>query len=107
MKQKVVAQKVLKELIDLKIVEQDDEEIMWAYLLMVYSAGFNEGKIQRGRERPVLQMRRDGTPIKVHQSLKFAANAMQLDVATIGRALRGKVVTAGGFKWKYIDNESK
>jgi len=103
--------KVLLELIEKGIIDKENREAARPYLRCVYGGGFDEGRVQRGKRQPVLQMSTDGTRIQIHPSIKIAANRLHLDVATIGRALNGRLKTAGGFKWKYVKkrlkNESK
>jgi len=107
--QEVVAQKVLKEMIDRKLCKETDEETVWCYLVQVYGAGYDLGYqhaiYQRGKRRPIMQIDRKGDIVKIHDSIKEAASKMKLNVATIGKALRGRYKTAGGFVWKYVDTK--
>ena len=103
MQQKEVAGKILLELIESGIINENDQEIVHLYLRAAYASGWIEGKYQRGKRRSILQSDMNGKPIVVHMSIKEAANKLHLDVATIGRALRGVLQSAGGFKWSYAD----
>ncbi len=106
MDQEKLVGKVLLELIDNGIITKENREAARPYLRWVYGGGFDEGTVQRGKRRPVLQMSTDGTRIQIHPSIKVASNRLNLDVATIGRALNGRLKTAGGFKWKYVNKTS-
>lgn len=105
MDQDKVVGKVLLELINFGFVKDDDQEMVHFYLLCVYAAGHQAGRTGNSKARPVLQMDKDGKPVHVHESLKVAANTLHLNVATIGKALRGRLKTAGGYKWRYIDGK--
>ncbi len=106
MDQKKAVGKILLELINDGIIDKKNREPARMRLQWVYAAGFDEGTVQRGKRKPVLQMSTDGTRIRIHPSIKIAANRLHLDVATIGRALNGRLKTAGGFKWKYVNKTS-
>jgi len=105
--QKDVAFKITEELISLGVCKREDEYIMYAYILQSYAAGHNEGRAHKSKRRPVLQSTKGGRPIKVHESVKVAANMVGMNVASIGRALSGKFKLAGGYKWSYIDGKTE
>ncbi len=103
MKQEVVAQKILAELLKRGIIKKEDEIITWEYLIQAYAAGYDEGNHIRPKKRSVTQLSKAGKVIRLHRSIKEASIEMELNVATIGRALRGDLQTAGGYRWEYTD----
>ena len=55
--------------------------------------------------RPVKQLNKDGTLIKVWRSIKDASIALDIDAPDISNASRGKRLSAGGYKWQPLEVE--
>ena len=105
MRQDVVAQRVLAELLELKVVQAKDEDIVWVYLHWVYAGGFDEGRMQYHKRRPVVQMDKiTGAPIRVFQSASIAARKYGLSKTGISKACLNANRTAGGYIWKYLED---
>lgn len=51
----------------------------------------------------VTQMDLNGELIEAWDGIKFAAEALKINQANIVKVCRGKAVSAGGFKWKYLE----
>jgi len=110
MDQEQVASKLLLQLIDEGIISGEAQEIIWTYLTYAYAAGYNEGSMSRSHKKPIIQLLKDGTPIKIFNSAAEAARKTKIQHSDISKAATGKAHTAGGYKWKYAkntDNESK
>lgn len=105
MNQDTSCQRILAEMIQLKIIDSTKEDAAWPYLKRIFGLGFDEGTTQPSKRKPVLQSTRDGKPVKIHPSIKEAAHKTKLNVSTIYRALKGTFETAGGYKWKYVNKE--
>ena len=103
MKQDDVAGKILMELINLEIVDQKDEWTVYTYLQQAYAAGHDEALSQRSLMKKVAQYDLDGNLIDLYESQKKAAHVMQVNVATMRKALIGINKTCKGFIWKYVD----
>lgn len=103
MDQPIVAQKILAELLQLKVVNDVDEDIVFAYLCQAFAAGYDEGKLQKAHRRPVMKMNMNGDPICIYQSALVAARKTGLTKSAISKAALGKIAYSGGFKWKYVD----
>lgn len=57
-----------------------------------------------GRKKPVSQLNKDGEVLHVYESASAAARALgRKNSSSISDACRGKIKTAYGYKWKYID----
>lgn len=41
--------------------------------------------------------------IKVWECVQYASNELEIDNSSICKCAKGKIKTAGGFKWKYIE----
>jgi len=103
MTQDDAAGKVLLEMLEQHIIEEKDAKTVYSYLYQLWGVGWEEGRHLRGKRRSVTQYNKDGTVVKIHPTILSAANKMNLDVATIGRALSGKFKYAGGYRWEYTD----
>ena len=75
---------------------------------------FKEGEIQKKIKpykkdsiRPVLQCDKEGNPIKKWDSAKEAGEALKINASGITGCCKGypKYNTAGGYKWKYANEE--
>lgn len=62
-------------------------------------------KLVKGSTRSVQQFSIDGTPLTIFPTMTEAANASGTSVEEIGRAAIGIRKTAGGYIWKYVDEE--
>lgn len=67
-------------------------------------SGYEYGEVLRAknRQRPVRQYSKDGKPLQRFDSIKAAAEVVGVDSSTVIGALKGKHITAGGCKWKYL-----
>ena len=107
MRQEVVAQKVLGELVDLGLVKEEHEEIFWEYLRCTWAAGFDEGRLQYVKRKPVIQLALDGTTtIKIWSSCVEAARFFNMNKTSISKAALGKTKSgiSAGYRWKYLDD---
>lgn len=66
-----------------------------------------EEKLTIPSTRSVIKLDKDGKELKVFNSIKEAAEDINLTRHSITRVCNGKNKTAGGFKWKYKDATSK
>ena len=103
MKQEVVAQKILGELVDLTICTEKNEDIVWEYLLLAYAAGFDEGRKQHAHRKPVGQYSIHGDLIKIWDSVSLATKHFGLHKTSISKAALGRTETCVGFRWKFVD----
>ena len=105
-KQDDVAGKILMELCELGIATKDNEWILYNYLAQAYAAGWDYCRYDlRAKKQPVTQKTKDGKVVKVHASILSASREVDVNVATIGRALRGKLKTAAGYTWEYTNKK--
>ena len=104
MEQDVVAQKLLLELIDLKILKETDEEEVWVRLRLAYAAGYDSGKTENDhRRKSIARYTLKGKLSKIYLSAKDAAMDMGVTASAIGKAAKGKYETSGGFQWRYVN----
>ena len=43
--------------------------------------------------------------IKIWECVQYASNELKIDNSSICKCAKGKIKTAGGFKWKYIEKQ--
>ena len=70
----------------------------------VYVAGWEEGKQQKGKRQPVVQMDEYGNLIKIHKSARVAARCCDTHKANINKVIQGHQHMAGGFTWKRVND---
>lgn len=107
MEQGIVAQKILGELVHLGLVQEQDEDVFWAYLHCAWAAGYDEGRLQYTKRKPVVQLALDGvTPIKIWNSCVEAARFFNMNKTSISKAALGKTKSgiSAGFRWKYLED---
>jgi hypothetical protein len=102
MKREDVAGKILIEMTTLKIATQENEEILYAYLLQSFGAGYDHARMQSTYQKSVIQCSLDGKKIKIWESAKKAARIVKVDPSDISKCAHGKLHTAGGFKWEFL-----
>lgn len=56
-------------------------------------------------KKPIIQMTMDGDFVKKYDSIKHAVDAIGLKSSSISAACRGIKISAGGYKWRYEDEE--
>lgn len=54
-------------------------------------------------KKKIAQYSLDDNLIKIYNSITEASNTMKIDGSSISRCARGKSKTAGGYKWKYLN----
>jgi hypothetical protein len=67
----------------------------------IYGGGRGQGTFVT---RPISQYDLDGNFIRAYQNQCEAARATGLDSRSIGKACNGKLITCGGFQWRYSDD---
>ena len=109
MKQQIVAQKILGELVDLGLADERTEEIYWEYIKLAWAAGYDEGRMQRTKRRPIVQMDLKGNPIKIWASCVIAARHFRRDKTALSKAALGKTKSgiSAGYRWKYLDENGE
>jgi group I intron endonuclease len=68
---------------------------------------FKDGIIKGKNHKKVIQMDINGTIMKIHESVSEAARSINVDWSAIRYVATGKGVTAGGYKWKYFNEERR
>jgi hypothetical protein len=58
-------------------------------------------RIQKARQRQVIQMDKLGNSIQEFESVKLTANTLNLDASTISKCCKGKCKSIGGYTFKY------
>jgi len=111
MKQENVAGKILVELLNQKIISEDDEFTVHDYLMQAYAAGYNYGRLQTGRRQPVAQYDTKGNLIKIWDSASEAGSALKIPRGSISDVANGRIsknrknpkLTAGGYMWRKVN----
>ena len=60
----------------------------------------------KNKEKPVIMIKTDGTTCR-YPSAQAAAKLMNIPQPNIVACLKGRVKTAGGYRWKYAERQSK
>lgn len=103
MKQEDVAYRITSEMIEAGIIAIEHQDLIHAYICQAYAAGFMEGKLKGVNRKPVMQLTRDGGRLKVFESTMVAARICCVSNQSISACANGKNKTAGGYKWKYLE----
>ena len=103
MEQGDVAGKILLELFELKIATEENENILYKYLMQAYGAGYDEGRLQYHKRKLVAQYSTNGKLIKIWNSISAAARKYNLTKSAISKAAHGINTTAAGFQWKFVN----
>jgi hypothetical protein len=103
MKQEDVVEKIMIDLLDNKMCARAYHRELRGYLAQAYAAGYNEGKLQYTKRRPVCQFTIWGGFVREYDSASIAARAVGVTKHSISKAALGKIETAAGFKWRYKD----
>jgi len=102
MEKDVVSQKILAELLELGHCVEQDEDWIWIALQRAYAAGYDEGRRQPKKRKPVGQYTLDGNLVKIFPGVQFAARAINKTPQAIHSVLSGRRGTCGGYKWRYV-----
>lgn len=104
MKQDEVGGKILLELLERGIIQDEHQEIVFDYLIQAYAAGHDAGRQLRSYTKPVVQLSLKGDVIDIFESVQDAVRKTGLNKSNIANCARGRkgCLTAGGFRWQYI-----
>jgi len=105
MEQETTAQRILAELLELGIVQEKDEDVVWAYLAQAYAVGYDYARFQSTHQKPIAQYSKDGRLIKIFESASEAARKTKAGHSEIAKCARGKQKTSGGFQWRYVNTK--
>lgn len=103
MKQDTVAGKILIDLTELGIATEDNEWILYNYLMQAYATGFDGARLQSTYQKPVAQYNLEGRMIGIFDNAAVASRKTGTDHSDIIKCTKGKAHTAGGFKWESIN----
>lgn len=103
MKQEAVAYRITSELRFAGIIDKEHKNLVHAYICQAYAAGFMEGKLKGVNRKPVMKQTLEGGRLKVYESTMVAARVCCITNQSISACATGKLKTAGGYKWEYID----
>lgn len=107
MTQHDTAYRVTSELISKKVIPLEARDMFFDLFCQVYAAGHDDGRLQLKGRRPIVQLSMDGSKVQVHQSLSIASRKIGIGKQTISKAALGECKSAGGYKWKYLDQFKK
>ena len=101
------AGKIILDLLKLEVLKDEDQEIMYEFLVLAYGAGFDEGRSQNRHRKQVIQCDiNTGEPLEIHESITIAARKVQTSYSNITGALRGDHHTAAGYIWKLVNKKN-
>ena len=58
-------------------------------------------------KKPIIQKTLDGDIVEIFSSVREAANKTKITYTNIGFAANGKRLTAGGYKWEFVNSKSQ
>ena len=113
MKQDDVAGKILIELLELKVIEEKDEQVVYEYLERAYAAGHDYGRSQIKHRQPVAQYDTNGTLLRIWDSASVAGKSLRISSGSISDVVNGAIrgkrktpkLTAGGFMWRKVNGK--
>ena len=107
MQQEKVAGKKVLELLTEGIITEDNEWTVYNYLMQAYAAGNESARGFRSFHRPIAQFSLKGELLEIYDSVQEAVRATGLNKSNVANCARGRkgCLTAGGFKWKYINKK--
>lgn len=105
MKQDDVAGKILLELMELGVVAEENEFTVYTYLQQAYAAGFDRGRHQMRKRKPVAQYGTDGNLINIWESITEAGQALRISRGGISDVVNGKKITCGGYVWRLVNEQ--
>ena len=71
--------------------------------VLIYAAGFDEGRGCHAKRKRVTQLTKDGKIIRVWNSITMAETALGKRSGAITSVLNGKCKTCAGYKWILTD----
>lgn len=106
MKQDKVALLISNELMAREVINKDDFDLVFNYIAQAFGAGYNYGSTEKSNQVPVAQYSKIGRLVKIFDSAKQASRLTGADPTSISKCCKGKIKTAGGFTWKYVNVKS-
>jgi len=76
-------------------------QFIYNRIMQAYSIGYNSGCTKGTAKKKVIQLTKDGKVLKEWESMAQVEKSLRIHNASICKCCKGKLQTAGGFKWKY------
>lgn len=105
MKQSDVVDHIVEELINDSVCANCYKWELEKYIAQAYAAGFDEGRLQYTKRKPVTQYTLWGEKVAEYESASIAARKVNISKHMISKCALGKNHTAGGFIWRYKEDE--
>ena len=102
MKQQETAEKIIHEIKSQGLVPEEHLDKIEYYLLLAYAAGFDRARFQSTYHKPVAQISLQGETLYVHDSAAVASRKTGVQHSDISKCARGRLKTAGGYRWRYV-----
>jgi uncharacterized ubiquitin-like protein YukD len=102
MKQEEVTERIIRIMLDQRLINEEDVDIVASFLLQAYAAGYDLGLKRQQKGKAVVQLTLEGKKIHIYNSTLQAADAVGAHYDNIRQAARGVQQTAKGYKWKYL-----
>ena len=87
-----------------KMICNDPAKLL-VYVKMAFAAGYDKGRNLNNESEPVIQLTMNGQYIDVFNSMSQADNELDISNASIGEAAKGRRKQAGGYKWRFVNDE--
>jgi hypothetical protein len=107
MKQEIVTTKIMRLLVMNDLIDVQNYDTIAPFFDQAYAAGYTEAKLLPRNRKPIVQLSLDNKEIRVYDSISIAARITGVTNTTISTCAKGKYRTAGGYKWKYLDEYEK
>jgi hypothetical protein len=97
--------KVVDEIMGYFGLEERAHEPLTAWANMLIGIGHEEGRVSSAKpsRKPVIQKTKKGEVIGIFKSLTEAAKVTRTGRTNISDACLGKMKTAGGYKWEFLN----
>ena len=107
MNQNKTAELIIADLVKSGLVSPENADAVFPYIQQAYGVGYDMGRSMHTLKKPIVQLSIYGHKLKVHESVSIASNKVGVSRSSICQVTSGIRKTAGGFKWKYVEQYEK
>jgi len=76
-------------------------QFIYNRIMRAYGTGYDAGCTRGAAKKKVIQMTKEGKVLKEWESMAQVERSLRINNASISKCCTGKLLTSGGFRWKY------